>query len=88
MRLDPTETVAFILTMILRIFTFAWSVSLFSELPIQTLALGMMPGSSTEMYLTAEILHFAVGIVTAMQITRLVVVMIFAEPIYRYWERT
>lgn len=55
------------------------------EVPVMTLALGMMPGSSTEMYLTAEALNLAVGIVTAMQIMRLVVVMLCAEPVHRFW---
>lgn len=75
----------FILAMILCTFALAWALALFSDLPVRTLALGMMPGSSTEMYLTAEALQLAVGVVTAMQITRLVVVMLLAEPIYRYW---
>lgn len=45
----------------------------------------MMPGSSTEMYLTAEALHLGAGMVTAMQIMRLVVVMLCAEPILKLW---
>lgn len=53
--------------------------------PVLTLALGMMPGSSTEMYLTAEALNLGVGVVTAMQIMRLVVVMLCAEPVHKVW---
>lgn len=63
----------------------AWAVAYLAALPAATLSLGMMPGSSTEMYLTAEALHLGVGLVTAMQITRLVVVMLAAEPVYKRW---
>lgn len=63
----------------------AWVVAQLASLPAATLSLGMMPGSSTEMYLTAEALHLGVGLVTAMQITRLVVVMLAAEPVYTRW---
>lgn len=45
----------------------------------------MMPGSGTEMYLMVGALHLGVGVVTAMPITRLVSVMIFAEAIYQNW---
>lgn len=54
-------------------------------MPVGTLSLGMMPGSSTEMYLTAEALSLGVGLATAMQIVRLVVVMLAAEAIYERW---
>lgn len=50
-----------------------------------TLMLGMVPGSSTEMSLTAEALGLGVALVTAMQIIRMVVVMALAEPVYRAW---
>lgn len=76
---------AFILCMMICTFACAWAVGTFADFPISTLALGMMPGSSTEMYLTAETLHLGVGLVTAMQITRLITVMMFAEAIYKYW---
>lgn len=77
----------FTLSLILCTFAFALLIGAFVDLPVLTLALGMMPGSTTEMYLTAEALHLGAGIVTAMQIMRLVVIMLCAEPIYRYWAR-
>lgn len=77
----------FTITMIGLTFGFAWAMGGILDFPVLTLALGMMPGSSTEMYLTAEALHLGAGVVTAMQIMRLVVVMLCAEPIYGFWIR-
>ncbi|WP_416468339.1 AbrB family transcriptional regulator [Pseudomonas sp. LFS044] len=37
------------------------------------------------MYLTAEALQLGAGMVTAMQIMRLIVVMICAEPVLKAW---
>jgi len=79
------KVAAFTLSMIGFTVLIAWLLSHIIDLPTSTLALGMMPGSSTEMYLTAEALHLAVGLVTAMQIMRLIVVMLFAEPIHNRW---
>ncbi|MGM3389215.1 AbrB family transcriptional regulator [Stutzerimonas stutzeri] len=75
----------FTLVMIGSTAALAWVVAQLTTLPVETLSLGMMPGSSTEMYLTAEALHLGVGLVTAMQITRLVVVMLAAEPVFTRW---
>ncbi|GGJ86694.1 hypothetical protein GCM10009304_10930 [Pseudomonas matsuisoli] len=79
------EVALFILCMIGFTFIFAWVIGQVIDFPVLTLALGMMPGSTTEMYLTAEALHLGAGVVTAMQIMRLVVVMLCAEPIYNRW---
>ena len=79
------KVAAFTLSMIGFTVLTAWLLSHVIDLPTSTLALGMMPGSSTEMYLTAEALHLAVGLVTAMQIMRLVVVLLCAEPIHDRW---
>lgn len=79
------KVVVFTLCMIAGTLVFAWGFGALSGFPILTLALGMMPGSSTEMYLTAEALHLGAGMVTAMQIMRLVVVMLCAEPILKLW---
>ncbi|HBB77036.1 hypothetical protein BBI09_06495 [Stutzerimonas xanthomarina] len=75
----------FTLVMIGSTAALAWVLAQLTTLPAETLSLGMMPGSSTEMYLTAEALHLGVGLVTAMQITRLVVVMLAAEPVFTRW---
>lgn len=78
---------AYTLTSLACTFAVARLLSWCFALPFATLALGMTPGSMTEMYLTAETLGLAVGTVTAMQILRLVVVMAVAEPFYRRWRR-
>lgn len=75
----------FTLVMILSTVALAAVIAFWLQVPLLTLALGMMPGSSTEMYLTAEALNLAVGVVTAMQIMRLVVVMLCAEPVHGLW---
>ncbi|TFW39727.1 AbrB family transcriptional regulator [Pseudomonas putida] len=79
------KVVVFTLTMIVSTFLFAWGFGGLTGMPVLSLALGMMPGSSTEMYLTAEALHLGAGMVTAMQIMRLIVVMLCAEPLLKLW---
>ncbi|PVZ36932.1 AbrB family transcriptional regulator [Pseudomonas sp. CC120222-01a] len=79
------KVVVFTLTMIASTFLFAWGFGWLTGMPVLSLALGMMPGSSTEMYLTAEALHLGAGMVTAMQIMRLIVVMLCAEPLLKFW---
>jgi len=79
------KVVAFTLSMIIGTLLFAWGLGVLSGFPVLTMALGMMPGSSTEMYLTAEALQLGAGMVTAMQIMRLIVVMICAEPVLKAW---
>ncbi|MGE8059010.1 AbrB family transcriptional regulator [Pseudomonas sp. NPDC089547] len=79
------KVVLFTFLMIACTFLFAWGFGWLSGMPVLSLALGMMPGSSTEMYLTAEALQLGAGMVTAMQIMRLVVVMLCAEPVLRRW---
>lgn len=81
------KVAAFTLSMISCTFLFAWAFASLAGLPVLALALGMMPGSTTEMYLTAEALNLGAGMVTAMQIMRLVVVMLCAEPALKYWLR-
>ncbi|MGN8275680.1 AbrB family transcriptional regulator [Pseudomonas sp. SMN5] len=75
----------FTLTMIVCTVALAMGIGWMLDFPAMTMALGMMPGSSTEMYLTAEALNLGAGIVTAMQIMRLVVVMLCAEPVHKLW---
>ncbi|MBZ9780113.1 AbrB family transcriptional regulator [Pseudomonas sp. REP124] len=87
-RASPTfllSVALFTLTMIGCTVALALGMGLLLGFPPMTMALGMMPGSSTEMYLTAEALNLGVGIVTAMQIMRLVVVMLCAEPVHKLW---
>ena len=82
------KVVVFTLSMISGTFLFAWGFGWLTGMPVLALALGMMPGSSTEMYLTAEALNLGAGMVTAMQIMRLVVVMLCAEPVLKFWLKT
>ncbi|UFP98731.1 AbrB family transcriptional regulator [Pseudomonas fitomaticsae] len=87
-RASPTfllKVSLFTLAMIGCTLVLALGIGYWLGFPVMTLALGMMPGSSTEMYLTAEALNLGVGIVTAMQIMRLVVVMLCAEPVHKAW---
>jgi membrane AbrB-like protein len=87
-RASPTfllKVSLFTLMMIFCTSALALGIGYLLGFPLMTLALGMMPGSSTEMYLTAEALNLGVGVVTAMQIMRLVVVMLFAEPVHKVW---
>ncbi|WP_425055869.1 AbrB family transcriptional regulator [Pseudomonas abyssi] len=52
-----------------------------------SLMLGMMPGGITELCLTAEALQLSVALVTALQVTRLFLVMFLAESVFRVWQR-
>jgi len=86
-RASPTfllKVSLFTLSMIFCTLGLALGIGCLLGFPVMTLALGMMPGSSTEMYLTAA-LNLGVGIVTAMQIMRLTVLMLCAEPVHTAW---
>lgn len=63
----------------------AAGIGWFIDGDIRSLTLGMMPGGIAEMSLTAETLHLAVPLVTAMQTLRILLVLFLAEPIYRRW---
>lgn len=52
-----------------------------------SLMLGMMPGGITELCLTADALQLSVALVTALQVTRLFLVMFLAESVFRVWQR-
>ena len=51
-----------------------------------TLILATSPGGLSEMCITAKILHLGVPLVTAFQVARLVVVVLFSLPIWRLME--
>ncbi|WGK61742.1 AbrB family transcriptional regulator [Halopseudomonas sp. SMJS2] len=65
----------------------AWLLGRFTEVEVAGLTLGLMPGGITELSLTAEALHLSVALVTALQVARLLLVMFFAEPVFRLWQR-
>lgn len=63
----------------------AWGLSQATSLPLTTLVLGTAPGGIAEMSITAKVLQWGVPVVTAFQVSRLVAVLVLAEPIYRRW---
>ncbi len=63
---------------------FAWLLSLSTGLHPATLVLGTSPGGIAEMSITAKVLQLGVPVVTALQVCRLVAVLMLVEPIYRW----
>ena len=51
-----------------------------------TMILSTSPGGLSEMCITAKTLHLGVALVTAFQVARLVVVVLFSLPIWRLME--
>jgi membrane AbrB-like protein len=72
------------LSMMLLCAAFAWGLSWVTGLHPATLLLATSPGGIAEMAITAKVLQLGVPVVTAFQVSRLVVVLIIAEPLYRY----
>lgn len=52
-----------------------------------TLILGTSPGGIAEMAITAKVLQLGVPVVTALQVCRLVAVLVLAEPLFRWLSR-
>ncbi|WP_416401269.1 AbrB family transcriptional regulator [Alicycliphilus denitrificans] len=61
----------------------AWATGLHPA----TAILGTAPGGMTEMSITAKVLQLGVPVVTALQVTRLVAVLVLVRPAYRLWAR-
>lgn len=57
----------------------AWATGL----PWVTLLLGTSPGGITEMAITAKVLQLGVPVVTALQVCRLIAVLMLVDPLYR-----
>jgi uncharacterized protein len=72
------------LGMMLLCAAFAWALSWATGLHPATLILATSPGGIAEMAITAKVLQLGVPVVTAFQVSRLVAVLIIAEPLYRY----
>ena len=72
------------LGMIVMCAAFAWALSWVTGLHPATLVLSTSPGGIAEMAITAKVLQLGVPVVTAFQVSRLVAVLIIAEPLYRY----
>jgi len=65
----------------------AYGLSWWGGIELRSMMLGMMPGGIAEMSLTAASLRLVVPLVTAMQITRLLLVLFCAEPLFQLWLR-
>lgn len=72
------------LAMMLLCAAFAWGLSWATGLHPATLLLATSPGGIAEMAITAKVLELGVPVVTAFQVSRLVAVLVVAEPLYRY----
>ena len=64
---------------------FAWALAEFTHLHWATILLGTSPGGIAEMSITAKVLQLGVPVVTAFHVTRLAAVLLFAEPMYRWF---
>jgi membrane AbrB-like protein len=66
---------------------FGWCLATVSGLHPASAILATAPGGVTEMSITAKVLQLGVPVVTALQASRLVVLLIIAKPLYRFIER-
>ena len=57
-------------------------IALYSELPLATIWLGLAPGGLAEMAITAKVLMLGVPMVTALQVTRMVFVVVITGWLY------
>lgn len=62
---------------------FAAGLAWATGLPWVTLLLGTSPGGITEMAITAKVLRLGVPVVTALQVCRLIAVLMLVDPLYR-----
>jgi hypothetical protein len=65
---------------------FAWALAQFSGLHVVTLVLATAPGGIAEMSITAKVLQLGAPVVTAFQVCRLLAVLLWVEPAWR-WQR-
>jgi membrane AbrB-like protein len=63
---------------------YAWVLAWATGLHWATVLLGTSPGGIAEMAITAKVLQLGVPLVTAFHVTRLVAVLLLAEPMYRW----
>jgi len=64
---------------------FGWLLARVTGLHTATAILGTAPGGMTEMSITAKVLQLGVPVVTALQVTRMVAVLVLVRPVYRFW---
>lgn len=63
---------------------FAWLLLQFTDLDYTSLLLATAPGGIVEMSITAKIFALSVPVVTSFQATRLIAVLLLAEPLHRW----
>lgn len=61
----------------------AAAIALAADLPVATLVLAMAPGGLAEMCITAKVLQLGVPLVTAAQVSRIVVLILATGPLFR-----
>jgi hypothetical protein len=64
---------------------FAWALSWATGLHPATMMLATAPGGIAEMSITAKVLQLGAPMVTALQVARLMAVLVLLEPMYRRW---
>jgi membrane AbrB-like protein len=70
------------LVMILLCVGFSFVLQELTQLPLATMVLSTAPGGIAEMAITAKVLQLGVAVVTALQVCRLIAVLILAEPLF------
>ena len=64
---------------------FGWVLSWLTGLHPATMMLATAPGGIAEMSITAKVLQLGAPMVTALQVARLMAVLVLLEPMYRRW---
>jgi uncharacterized protein len=63
---------------------FASAIAALAGLPISTVVLAMAPGGIAEMCITAKVLQLGVPLVTATQVSRVIVLILATGPLFRF----
>jgi len=66
---------------------FAWVLATLAGLHPLVVLLGTSPGGIAEMCLTAKALQIGVPVVTAFHVTRMVAIVLLADPLFRWMQR-
>jgi membrane AbrB-like protein len=72
------------LVMMLLCVGFSFVLCELTQQPLATMVLSTAPGGIAEMAITAKVLQLGVAVVTALQVCRLIAVLILAEPLFRW----
>lgn len=63
---------------------FSFALQELTQQPLATMVLSTAPGGIAEMAITAKVLQLGVAVVTALQVCRLIAVLILAEPLFHW----